>query len=171
MEVPEMTDSLEKLPGEARWQIATRGLTGAYTAVANALKEAVGEAKYNEFNQVVWYQGGKAVKEIVDAVGLPTENATQIEEALELAARASMGPEFEFKVVEATQDRCVARCSKCAWHERWKELGLGWDFCRSGHQRWGEGAVESMNPNFAHSLTKTMGGGESYCEFVIERKR
>ena len=72
-----MTDSLEKLPGEARWQIATRGLTGAYTAVANALKEAVGEAKYNEFNQIVWYQGGKAVADFMEVGFQPGEGPVE----------------------------------------------------------------------------------------------
>jgi hypothetical protein len=169
--VREMTEPINKVPAEARWQIATKGLTGAVTAYCNALKNAVGEAKYNEFSNAVWYQGGQALKDIVDAFGLPVESARQIEEALELSARASMGPEFEFEVVEATQDRCMARLSKCPWHERWKEQGMGWDFCRFGHQGWGQGAVEGINPDFAHSLTKSMPGGDPYCEFVIERKK
>lgn len=166
-----MTDPIEKLPAEAKWQIATKGLTGAYTACANALQQAVGEAKFNEFNAEVWYQAGKAVKEIVDTFGLPVDDARQIEEALELSVRASMGPEAEFEVVEAGQGRCVGRLSKCPWHERMKELGIGWDMCRAGHQSWGAGAVESVNPDFTHSLTKCMPGGDPYCEFVVERKK
>jgi hypothetical protein len=171
MEGREMTEPIEKIPAEARWQIAARRLTGAYTACSNALKQVVGETKYNEFNGEVWYQAGKGLKELVDAFGIPVGDARQIEEAVELAVRASMGPELEIGVVEATQDRCVARVSKCPWHERWKEQGLGWDFCRIGHRRWGDGAVESVNPAFAHSLPKTMPGGDPYCELIIERKR
>ncbi|MGA2938959.1 MAG: L-2-amino-thiazoline-4-carboxylic acid hydrolase [Syntrophobacteraceae bacterium] len=166
-----MSELIEKISAEARWQIATKGLTGAWMACANALKQAVGEAKYNEFNGEFWSQAGKGVKEFVDAFGLPVGDAREIEEAIELAVRAVMGPEWEFEVVEATRDRCAARVSKCPYHERWKEQGLGWDFCKIGHRRWGDGVVESLNPDFAHSLPKTMPGGDPYCEFIVERKK
>jgi hypothetical protein len=44
-----------------------------------------------------------------------------------------------------------------SWHKRWKELGLDFDFfCSSGHQTWGDGAAESLNPNFTFRLTKNM---------------
>ena len=82
-----------------------------------------------------------------------------------------MGPEFEFETVEATDNKCVGKTAKCAWHERWKELGFKEDICSSGHQAWGEGAVESLNPNFSFSLTKNMQRGDSYCEWAIERKK
>lgn len=166
-----MADLIEKVPAEKRWEIATKGLTGAYVACASALQGAVSEAQYDQFSKMLWYQGGKTLKELVDTVGLPVGNAREIEEALEISARTSMGPEFEFEVVEASEDRCVARLTKCAWHERWKEMGLAKDLCGTGHQSWGDAAVESVNPDFAYTLVKSMLRGDPYCEFVIERKR
>ncbi len=91
-----------------------------------------------------------------------------------------MGPEFVFEVVEATEDRCVGRTTQatfrqaaphCPWHKRWKELGLNFDTCGVGHQRWGDGAAESLNPNFTFKLTKNMVRGDSHCEWVVERKK
>ena len=82
-----------------------------------------------------------------------------------------MGPEFKFEVVEATEDKSVRRMTQCAWHERWKELGLKEDFCTSGHQAWGEGAVESLNPDFKFTLTKNMVRGDPHCEWIVERKK
>lgn len=41
----------------------------------------------------------------------------------------------------------------------------------SGHQRWGEGAAESLNPDFTFKLTKNMVAGDSHCEWVVERKK
>ncbi len=41
----------------------------------------------------------------------------------------------------------------------------------SGHQAWGDGATESLNPNFTFRLTKNMVRGDSHCEWVVERKK
>jgi hypothetical protein len=35
----------------------------------------------------------------------------------------------------------------------------------------GEGATESLNPNFTFRLTKNMVGGDSHCEWVVEQKK
>ena len=166
-----MTEKIEKVPAETRWEMATKGLTGAFTAVANAFKDAVGEEKFNEFNSGLWYAGGKGAKEFANTLGLTVESPRDIDEVMKLVAMSGMGPEYEFEVVEATEDRCVGRTSKCPWHERWKELGLKEDICTSGHQGWGDGATESLSPNFTYKLTKNMVRGDQYCEWVIERKK
>jgi hypothetical protein len=82
-----------------------------------------------------------------------------------------MGPEFVFEVVEAGAERCVGRTTQCPWHKRWKEQGIDFDSCGAGHQRWGDGAVESLNPQFSFKLTKNMVRGDSHCEWVVERKK
>lgn len=166
-----MTEPIEKIPAEVRWQIAGKGLTGACMAVANSLRQAVGEEKYNEVMRALWYQAGKGVKEFIEAFGLPVRDARQIEEAAQLAALASMGAEFKFEVVEASQDRCVERVSKCPWYERAKEQGIGFDLCTFGHGSWGEGIVESANPDFTYRISKSMPRGAPHCEVIIERKK
>jgi hypothetical protein len=82
-----------------------------------------------------------------------------------------MGPEFQFEVVEAGKDRCVGKTTQCPWHKRWKEQGIDFDSCGVGHQRWGDGAVESLNSQFSFKLTKNMLRGDSHCEWVVERKK
>lgn len=37
-----MANTIEKIPEKTSWQVATKGLTGAYIAISNALKQAVG---------------------------------------------------------------------------------------------------------------------------------
>jgi hypothetical protein len=61
--------------------------------------------------------------------------------------------------------------TECPWHKRWKEQGLDMDTRGAGHQAWGEGATESLNPNFTFKLTKNMLHGDSHCEWVVERKK
>ena len=90
---------------------------------------------------------------------------------MHLFANAAMGPELQFQIVEATKDKCVGRTTECPWHKRWKEQGLEMDTCGAGHQAWGDGAAEAMNPNFTFTLTKNMLHGDSHCEWVVERKK
>ena len=166
-----MADKIDQIPENVRWEMATKGLTGAYAAISKAFKEALGQEKFEEFNGPLWYEAGKGAKEFADNLGMATDNAADIEAATHLLAKASMGPEFEFDVVEATGDRCVARTTQCPWHKRWKEQNQGFDSCGVGHQRWGDGAVESLNPDFTFKLTKNMVRGDAHCEWVIERKK
>jgi len=166
-----MADAIDKIPGNARWEIATNGLTGAYIAISNALKQAVGQEKFDEFNGPLWFEAGKGAKEFADDLGLSAETAGDVEEITHLLASASMGPEFVFEVVEATEDRCVGKTTQCPWHKRWEEQGLDMDTCSAGHQNWGDGAAESLNPNFTFQLTRNMVRGDSHCEWVVERKK
>lgn len=166
-----MTDKIDVVPENTRWEIATAGLTGAYTAITNAMKEAVGQKGFDEFNGPLWYEAGKGAKEFADAHGLATESAEDVEAITHLLAKASMGPEFVFEVVEATADRCVGKTTQCPWHKRWKEQGLDMDICGVGHQRWGDGAVESLNDDFSFKLRKNMVRGDTHCEWVVERKK
>ena len=166
-----MADKIDMIPEKMRWETATKGLTGAYIAISNALKQAVGQKKFEEFNGALWYEAGKGAKEFAANLGLATESPADIEAATHLLAQASMGPEFVFEIVDATKNRCMGKTTQCPWHKRWKEQGLDMDTCGVGHQRWGDGAVESLNPNFTFKLTKNMLHGDSHCEWVVERKR
>ena len=166
-----MADKIEQIPEKTRWEMATKGLTAAYTAISNAFSKATGQDKFEEFNGEFWHEAGKGAKPFADSLGLATETAPEIEEATHLLAKASMGPEFVFEVAEATKDRCVGTTTQCPWHKRWKEMGLEFDSCTVGHQRWGDAAVESLNPNFTFKLTKNMVRGDAHCEWVVERKK
>jgi len=166
-----MADKIESIPEKTRWEVATKGLTGAYIAISSALQKAVGQDKFEEFNGSLWHEAAKGVKEFADNLGLPTETAGDVEGAMHLFAKAAMGPEFVFEIVEQTKDRCVGKTTQCPWHKRWKEQGLTINTCGVGHQRWGDGAAESLNPNFTFKLTKNMLLGDSHCEWVVERKK
>jgi len=64
-----MANTIEAIPENARWEIATKALTGAYIAISNALKQAVGQKGFEEFNGPLWYQAGKGAKEFADSFG------------------------------------------------------------------------------------------------------
>ncbi len=166
-----MADKIDSIPEKTRWEIATKGLTGAYLAISNELIRTAGQKKFEEFNGGLWFEAGKGAKEFAASLGMPAETPGDVEAIMHLLAKASMGPEFQFDVVESTKDRCVGRTTECPWQKRWKEQGAGFDTCGAGHQKWGEGAAESLNPNFTFKLTKNMVKGDSHCEWVVERKK
>ena len=57
-----MANTIESVPEATRWEIATKGLTGAYTAISKALQQAVGQKGFEEFNGALWYEAGKGAK-------------------------------------------------------------------------------------------------------------
>jgi hypothetical protein len=166
-----MADEIDKIPEKVRWDVATKALTGSYAAISKAMKDAAGQKKFEEFNGPFWFEAGKGAKAFADGLGLTATNAVDIEKIGHLMAKVAMGPEFEFEVVEATDDRCVGRTTHCPWHNRWKEQGIDFDICGVGHQNWGAGTTESLNPDFTFKLTKNMLHGDPHCEWVVERKK
>ena len=84
-----MPDKIETIPEKTRWEIATKGLTGAYIAISNALKQAVGQKKFEEFNGSLWYEAGKGAKGFADSLGLPTQTAGDVESAMHLLAKGA----------------------------------------------------------------------------------
>jgi hypothetical protein len=166
-----MPNTIEAIPENMRWEIATKGLTGAYIAISKALIQAVGQKKFEEFNGPLWFEAGKGAKEFAGSNGLAAENAGDIESIIHIMAKTAMGPEFKFDIVESSNDKCVGKTTECPWHKRWQEQGVDFDTCGAGHQAWGAGATESLNPNFTFKLTKNMLHGDSHCEWVVERKK
>jgi hypothetical protein len=166
-----MADKIETIPEKTRWAMATKGMTGAYMAISNAMLKAEGQQKFDEFNGPLWREAGKGATAFADGLGLPKESAGDVETVMHLMAKAMMGPEFEFEIVESTPDRCVGTTTRCPWHKRWEEQGVQMDTCSAGHQNWGDGAAESLNPNYTFKLLKNMVRGDSHCEWVVERKK
>jgi hypothetical protein len=82
------------------------------------LQQAVGQKRFEEFNGWLWYEAGKGAKEFADTLGLATKTAGDVEGAMHLLAKASMGPEFVLEIVESTKDRCVGKTTQCPWHKR-----------------------------------------------------
>lgn len=165
-----MSDAIERIPTDVRWELATNGLTGAVVGYLNALTEAIGSEKYDEFAGVLWGEAGKQAKQLADDFSLPVEGPEDICEVLKTLSVASMGPEFAWEVTESTDTKCVCKTNKCAWHERAKEQGVEQDFCSVAHQKWGEGALKALGDKFTHRVTKNMQRGDEYCEYVIEKK-
>ena len=163
-----MTETLEKVPGETRWAIASQTLTGASMAADKALLDVVGREQYEAINSQIWAEGGKAAKQIADNLGLTVEDPQSAAETLMTVATVAMGPEFEFETVEATADRAVVQCTNCPWWNRTQEMGISDDLCSCGDAAFVGALLNSLNPQVGVTLTKAMPRGDAHCEWVYE---
>ena len=164
-----MAETIDKVPAEARWQMATKGLTGAVAAYSNTIRETIGDDKYLEFSSGVWGKAGEGAKQFAESFGFSAKNAPELAGVTEAFARSILGPEFKTENVESSKNKAVVKLTMCPWHERAKEMNTT-PLCEAGHLKWGESALKSLNPDFTYSITKSIARGDSYCEMVIERK-
>ncbi len=166
-----MAEGVEKVPAENRWTIATRGLTGAIVVTSKALRDVLGQERYNEVLGQIWAEQGKAAKQIADALGLAGDDAKSVAETNVLVTLVAMGPEIKIEIVEATAEKAVLRNTECPWWNRFKELGISEDLCSVACAAYFNGLAKSLNPKVTVSLTKAMPRGDSYCEWVYELQK
>lgn len=166
-----MAQTVEKVPAETRWTMATRALTGAIAAAGDVLRDTVGQEKFDEIWAEIWAEQGKASKEIVEALGLGGDDAKSVAETVQIVGLVTMGPEYEFETVESTEQKAVIRTTVCPWWNRFKERGTSEAFCPDADLAWCDAIGKSLNPKMTVSLTKAMPRGDSYCEWVWELQK
>ena len=164
---------LEKIPAETRWAIAGQSYTAHVTALTTILQDIMGVEKFKEMNNKMWGESGKTgFPQTKEGFNLPVEDAVDALHLLHIVAYLGMGPGFENEV-EATPERVVNRCTKCAWMDRYEEQNVKPEFrtCPEAHQAWAEEGYNAINPNITHTITKAMPRGDPYCEYIIEFKK
>jgi hypothetical protein len=166
-----MAETVEKVPAETRWTIATQGLTGAVVVAAKALLDVLGQEKYNEVWAQIWSQLGTASKQVADALGVAGDDAKSIAETTMFVTTVSMGPEIKVGTIEATAEKAVLRNTECPYWNRMKELGISDDICSVADPAYFNGFAKSLNPNVTVSLTKAMPKGDPCCEWVFELQK
>jgi hypothetical protein len=162
------SDAVGAIPAEARWTIATQGLTGAYIATVKAMLDAVDREKYTEIMVPIWTEAGKSSKQIADALGLTAHDAKTAAQTGRLVCIASMGPEFVYEATEETAEKAVFRYHECQWWNRMKELGITDDICSAACPAYWDSSAKSFNPKLTASLAKAKPWGDPFCEHVFQ---
>jgi len=165
----EIKEMVESIPAEVRWNIATQASTGTAVALDAAIQEAVGPEKRKEILTKIYAGSGPAVKQIIDALGLPTDNAEAAAKAVTCANIIINGPEGQADITEASPHKVVAKATGCAFSLRMKEMGVKMDclpVCTAYH----EAAYKAVNPKLRVNIgDKCINRGDAYCgEFVVE---
>jgi hypothetical protein len=163
--------SLEDIPAEQRWEIAARAASAIPFAYDIAFREAIGE-KYDEIEQLIFVEGGKEIKNLASALGLPTGNAREIDETFGIIGTILNGPEFKMETTEEGDDRTVGKITQCPMLNRAVEMGLDPKVVAlTACQTYCKSAIKNLNPGFTYRHNKRMCGGDPYCETVIERRK
>jgi hypothetical protein len=165
-----MEFNVDQVPAEARWAMATKGLTGALTAYKNVLLNMAGREKYDEILNQVWGQIGKMSAEMIKASGMKGDNAQSAANAYASSVMIAMGPEYQIEVVEASEDRTVMKITECPFLNRITEFGIAEDLLTAGDNAYTEKFMETLNPNITMKHGPRMHLGASHCEWIFEKK-
>ena len=165
----EIKNMVEKIPAEMRWTIATRALTGLYVGLEGALQDAVGPEKRKEMLTQLWRAAGPGVKQLIDTLGLPTEDVVAIGNSVVTATILSLGPEIKVEAIEATPTKSVSRVTACVWPLRMKETGITLD-CMPVCTAYFEAAYKAVNPKVVFRRGDNyLVRGDPYCgDWVLE---
>jgi hypothetical protein len=176
---------LEKIPPEKRWKITAKILTGLQVlrgekSVAPLLgigegvfTPVMGAEKWQEIHVKIYGDGGKITFPLFkEMFNIPVENAIDADNLSEVVAAVSFGPELEGYIVEKTPEKVVARTTRCAYMERYKEFEVDSALipCVRGCPAWYEEGFKAINPKLTYKVTKAMPLGDPYCEHVYELK-
>jgi hypothetical protein len=161
---------VEDIPAEVRWEIAAKAASATALAYDTVFREVLGD-RYDEIERPIYIEAGKEMKSLAAALGLPTDNARDLDDTEAVLLMILYGPGFEFENVEETEDRVVSKITGCAVLNQAKEMGLDPKVvCLAACQTIGKSTIENLNPKYTMRFDKTMCAGDPYCETVIELK-
>ena len=86
-----MEVSVENIPAETRWTIATQAMSGVMTAYSKALYDVAGPEQFNKINAQIWGQTGQGAKQIADALGMKGDDAKGVAEAFVTVSAIALG--------------------------------------------------------------------------------
>ena len=164
--------NINDIPAETRWEIATRSANFATVAQDALLREAFDNDEIiDEIEQRIWAGGGRAVRDIATALGLPSGNAIEIDEALGVVSAIILGPGFDAELTEASESLVKGRITSCPMLNTHRELGVPTAGTHLHCQAFCENGIQGMNPRYTTRYTKRMCTGDDCCEYAVELKK
>jgi hypothetical protein len=161
---------IRDIPAEVRWEIATRAANSQSVALDMVVREIIGD-KIDEIWDMIMTEGGKESKSLAESLGLPSGNAMEIEDTLDIISAIILGPELEGAILEANEDRVIGKMTGCPMLNAHRRAGCRPVGTPSHCQAFCQSAVENLNPRYIMSYSKRMCTGDPYCEYAIEQKK
>jgi hypothetical protein len=165
----DINQMIENIRADVRWKIATQASTGTAVALDAAIQEAVGPEMRKEILTKIYAGSAPAVKQIIDALGLPTDNVEAAVRAVDCANIVMFGTEMLIDITEASPQKVAAKVTGCAFPLRMKEMGVKMD-CLSVCTAYQKATYNAVNPKLKVNIgDKCINQGDAYCgEFVVE---
>jgi len=179
-----MGELLEKIPAEKRWEITAKTLwkfiilsrdkkIGPLLGVGKDIISPLwSKEKWYEITEKIFADGGKQVFPMVkDMFNIPVEDAIGAAKLFYVVGKLIMGPELTTELIEESRERVVGKTTKtCPNWDWYNECEVDPEFrpCSEAHQAMSEAGLKAVNPKLTTTLTKAIGWGDPYCEWVIE---
>jgi hypothetical protein len=161
---------LEKVPMEARWNIATGGLIFWSVSYLKEVYDTKGQEQYLEHFKKTSPLVAARSKGNADRLGFTGNDAKSAVAIIPASLIIVYGPKQKFEIEEATAEKARLKCLNCELWNAVQARKITDDLCSVHSQYWWDGFVKAMNPKLTSTLVKARPRGDSVCEWVIELK-
>ena len=142
------------------------GIVGCFATISRQIKEKHGAEGEKLLEEACHDVGAKIGLFWKDKLSLAKGDLKELDKVLTGMAR-DIG--WEYKIIETSPNRTVARVTFCPYLKGWKMMDAPPYVC----DLWGHflsGVSESVNPKIAFRYDASMHKGDPYCEMVFEMK-
>jgi hypothetical protein len=163
--------TIDRVPFENRWRLATAGamdLSMAYSvAVRGTLGEAFGEA-LDRMEVGFWEQAGLEQLAIAHAFAFPLRTAREVAEAFTTISVLFQGPQLGVAgITDTGEDSVLIRLESCPALARARKFRMDPKGVCMGCSAYSRAAVDALNPAYALTHEKSMCLGDPLCEVAI----
>jgi hypothetical protein len=163
-------DYLEKVPMEARWNIAAGGLIFWSVSYLKEVYDSKGREQYlDHFKKTSPIVAARS-KGNADRLGFTGNDAKLAAAIIPASLIIVYGPKQQFEIEEATAEKARLKCLNCELWNAVQARKITDDLCSVHSQYWWDGFVKAMNPKLTSTLVKARPRGDSVCEWLIELK-
>ncbi len=161
---------LEKVPMDARWNIAAGGLIFWQVLYLKEIYDTKGREKYLEQFKKTSPMAAARGKGNADRLGLTANDAKSAAAIIPAMVTLAYGPQQKYEIEEATAEKARLKCTNCAFWNAVQAQKVTDDLCSVHSQYYWEGFAKAINPKLTSTLVKARPFGDSVCEWVIELK-
>ncbi len=161
---------LEKVPMEARWDIASRGLVRAQVILYKTLHDKEGRDKFVEDRKQTCPAAAAGNKRHADRFGLTGNDAKSAAAIIPAMVTHYYGPQQKYEIEEAAVKKARVKCVNCTFWNTAQSMKIAEDLCSAHCRYYWEGFVKAINPKMTSTLVKARGLGDPACEWVLELK-
>jgi len=159
---------LEKVPMEARWDIASGAYRNYTVNYFKTLYDQGGKEKFLEFMKQQGQRARAGYKGLADRFGFTGDDAKSAAAIIPAIVTLGFGPQHKCEIEEATAEKARVKCVNCAFWNAAQAMKITDDLCSPWSQYAWEGRAKAINPKLTSTLVKARPRGDSICEWVIE---
>ena len=161
---------LEKVPMEARWNLAAGGFVKWQADFCKTLLDKEGRQKFQEQSKKINYAAGPASKALADRLGFTGNDAKSAAIIIPAVITIWYGSKTKFEIEEATAEKARVKCANCAFWNYVQAQKITDDICSDKSRYYWEAFAKAINPKLTSTFVKARPLGDSTCEWVFEVK-